>query len=520
MIRRGDINLISRNRSSVVIIDDSADNLHLLSELLSGEGYLVRPFINPKEALKALLKGAPDLILLDIDMPVMDGFEVCREIQGNSNLKDVPVIFISAATDVESKVRGFGLGGVDFVSRPFFSDEVLARIETHLELRRQRKMLEEEVARRQQAESELRKINDELESRVEQRTLKLRKARDEVARLKAQVELDNAYLREEIDQSHNYGDIIGHSPAIKKTLMEVSQVAKTNSTVLILGESGTGKELIARAVHSLSGRKARPLVKVCCASLPPTLIESELFGHEKGAFSGADKARQGRFELANKGTLFLDEVGELPMDLQAKLLRVLQDGEFERVGGNKVIKTDIRFIAATNRDLQEMVSKGEFREDLWFRLNVFPIRVPPLRQRPEDIVPLVTAFVDNCTKQMGKKIDVIPVDIMDRFVKYQWPGNVRELQHVIERAVIMTPGNKLKLLDPLEPSSRTLEVGNTVLRPLAEMEKEHITNVLEAAYWKIEGAGGAADILGLNPSTLRFRMKKLGIFRPNTARNN
>jgi PAS domain S-box-containing protein len=335
---------------------------------------------------------------------------------------------------------------------------------------------------------------------------------EEVSQLKNQLEADNVYLQEEIKLEHNFNEIIGGSDAIKLVLFNIERVAPTDSTVLITGETGTGKELVARAIHSASSRSQRALVKVNCAALPATLIESELFGHEKGAFTGAEARKQGRFELANGATIFLDEIGELPPESQVKLLRVLQEGEFERLGSSRTFKTDVRVIAATNRDLNAEVERGFFRSDLWFRLNVFPIMVPPLRERREDLPLLVGHFVQRFAKRMGKSIDSISPAAMRALEDYDWPGNVRELANVIERAVISTRGSTLFLAEPLAASERIDRAINW--KPLEEMERDYIVRALRETGGKIEGPGGAAMLLGINPSTLRGRMAKLGIRRP------
>jgi transcriptional regulator with GAF, ATPase, and Fis domain len=361
----------------------------------------------------------------------------------------------------------------------------------------------------------------------------LKKALDEVKQLKDQLHDENIYLQEEIRGASNFGEIIGQSESLRRVLHQAEQVAPLNTTVSIFGETGTGKELLAHAIHKLSPRSNHALVKVNCAALPGTLIESELFGHEKGAFTGADARRTGRFEIANRGTLFLDEVGELPLDLQAKLLRVLEEGEFERVGGSHTLKVDVRVIAATNRNLEEAVRKGAFRSDLYYRLSIFPITLPPLRERKEDIPILVTHLVKQLGKKLGKTIDAIPQDTMAKLYNYPWPGNVRELRNVIERAVIITQGSKLRLIDDLDSQALELEfheqlavhgafadvvaIGET----LEQTEYNLILRTLKSVHWKVEGPGGAAELLNLHPSTLRSKMRKLGIERPRfTAQSN
>jgi transcriptional regulator with GAF, ATPase, and Fis domain len=334
----------------------------------------------------------------------------------------------------------------------------------------------------------------------------------EVEKLKNQLQAECAYLQEEIKSEYNYEDIIGQSAALKTVLSKVEQIAVTNTTVLILGETGTGKELVARAVHSQSSRRDRPLVKVSCATLPANLIESELFGHEKGAFTSAQARQMGRFELADGATIFLDEIGELPLELQSRLLRVLQDGEYERLGNPQTRKVDVRVIAATNRNLEAEVRKGDFRKDLWYRLSVFPITIQPLRERAEDIPLLVEFLVQKFSRKLGKQVRKIPYKILENLQEYPWPGNVREMENVIERAIINTRGSTLQLADKLD-ASKAKEMAKDQWVELEQVEREYIYRVLEETRWKIEGRDGAARILDLNPSTLRGRIRKLGIRR-------
>ena len=345
---------------------------------------------------------------------------------------------------------------------------------------------------------------------------KLKLAHSEIEQLKNRLQAENSYLQEQVNLNHSFEDILGQSEPLKTVLHQVEQVAPTETSVLILGETGTGKELIARALHNLSLRKERPLVKINCAALPGNLIESELFGHEKGSFTGATSRRIGRFELADKGTIFLDELGELPLELQAKLLRVLQEGEIERLGDSKTIKINVRVIAATHRDLKLMVEQGSFREDLFYRLSVFPLTLPPLRERKNDISLLVHFFVNKYANKMGKQINNISQIIMDKLQNYPWPGNVRELENVIERAVILSPKKSLQIPE-LQTPGNNANVKSTTLLPLTEMEKSHIIKVLKVTEWKISGEQGAAEILEMHPNTLRSRMNKLGIRRSNTT---
>jgi chemotaxis protein methyltransferase CheR len=335
---------------------------------------------------------------------------------------------------------------------------------------------------------------------------KLRRAVEELTTLKRQLEAESAYLRHEIKLEHNFENIIGQSKALKYVLFRIERVAKTETPVLIMGETGTGKELAARAVHSLGNRSNRPLIKVNCAALPAGLIESELFGHEKGAFTGALSTQVGRFELAKGSTLFLDEIGELPFELQAKLLRVLEGGEFERIGSPKTLKTDARIIASTNRDLEAEIKHGRFRSDLWYRLKVYPITMPPLREREDDIVLLVQHFLEKFTRLIGKSMLKIRKKTLRHLMNHPWPGNIRELRHTIESAVISSQGNYLQIDLPDTSTEKKIKP-----KTLRDLEHDHILQVLETTRWKIHGPGGAASILDIHPNTLRSRMEKLGI---------
>jgi formate hydrogenlyase transcriptional activator len=333
-----------------------------------------------------------------------------------------------------------------------------------------------------------------------------------IERLNARLEADNVYLKEEIKTYHDFDEIVGESGALRMALTRLGQVAPMNASVLLLGETGTGKELFARAVHDRSRRSARALVRVNCAALPPTLVESELFGHEKGAFTGAVTMRQGRFELADGGTIFLDEIGDLSAEIQAKLLRVLQEGEFERVGSSRTRKVDVRVIAATHRDLEADVASGRFRADLYYRLSVFPIALPALRERREDIPRLAWFFIHRHQRDLGRRIAKVPQDVMQALQQHAWPGNVRELENVIERAMIRSAGDTLELDEAL--GRRTTGAHTTSSEMLDDIQRAHIESVLAASGWKVNGARNAAERLGIHPNTLRFRMKKLGIIAP------
>jgi len=350
---------------------------------------------------------------------------------------------------------------------------------------------------------------------------------EEIAALKDQLHKENLYLQEEVRSGHHFGEVVGESTALCRVLRQVETVAPTDATVLIRGETGTGKELIARALHDLSPRRERAFVKLNCAAIPTGLLESELFGHERGAFTGAVAQKVGRFELAHRGTLFLDEVGDIPPELQPKLLRVLQEQEFERLGGTKTIKVDVRLVAATHRDLAKMAAEGKFRSDLYYRLHVFPVVLPPLRERPEDIPLLVCHFTERFARRMGRLIETVPTAVMDALTRYNWPGNVRELQNVIERAVILSPGPALQIPPGDLPSSgsRMQEAGSSgpesssetlgKVVTLADAEREHILGVLSDTGWVLAGPRGAAARLGVKRSSLQRKMKNLGIARPN-----
>lgn len=346
---------------------------------------------------------------------------------------------------------------------------------------------------------------------LERQTVELQTALSEIKTLKDQLEAENIYFRQEFKMKHRFDHILGQSDGLKYVLYRAEQVAPMNTTVLILGETGTGKDLIAAAIHDMSPRKDRPLITVNCAALPANLIESELFGREKGAFTGADTRQVGRFEIANGSTLCLDEIGELPLEVQAKLLRVIQHNEFERLGSSHTIKVDVRIVATTNRNLEEETRKGRFREDLYYRLNVFPITVPPLRQRTVDIPLMVDAFVERYARKFRKQITSISKETLKALQDYPWPGNIRELESVLERAIILCPTPVLQLADTLAPPPLSSD-----MRTLEETERNQILKILSESHWRIEGKDGAAVILGLHPSTLRARMHKLEIVRPET----
>ena len=521
----------------ILCVDDGPLNLSLLEAMLSPRGYQVIAANNGPKALELIKTERIDICLLDVSMPGMDGFEVCRRIKSDEQFGNIPVVMITSYADMGNRIRGIEAGAEDFISKPFDSAEVLARIKMLLEV----KSLDD---RRLQLEADLQKAHDDLELTVAERTGELTRANRqltleveerkkaeeslqgtyaEIKGLKDRLQAENSYLQQEVGRQYNFGEIVGRSDPLAQVFLRVAQVAPMNATVLLLGETGTGKGVVARAIHSSSARKHRALITVNCTTLPATLVESELFGREKGAYTGSDSRQIGRFELADGGTMFLDEIGEMPMELQSKLLRVIQDGEFERLGSPRTYKTDVRIIAATNRNLEEEIRAGRFREDLFYRLNVFPITIPPLRKRSEDIPLLVDHFVAKFNKKMGKKIETISNDTLNVLKQYHWPGNVRELESVVERAVITSQGTALQVLDrfdtfrkqdePAGPPGREEERDRGEVKPLVELERDHILRVLKKTGWRIEGKSGAAGILGLNASTLRARMRKYGIVR-------
>ena len=372
---------------------------------------------------------------------------------------------------------------------------------------------------RESYQRSLEKANAALEDKVARRTTELTAALAELSALKDRLQAENRYLQSEISEHTNFRNIVGGSPALREVLRRIDLVARTDSTVLILGETGTGKELIARAIHDRSARQSRPLVKLNCCAISAGLVESELFGHVKGAFTGASERRSGRFELADGGTLFLDELGELPLETQAKLLRVLQEGEFDPVGSSKTQRVDVRVIAATNRDLAADVAAGRFRADLYYRLNVFPINVPALRERREDIPLLARHFLGLASRRVGRAYTAIEPQSLALLATHDWPGNIRDLQNTIERAAILSQPPLLRVEEPLASAVGTMPKGTAVVatpatpagHSLEDVERQHIIAVLRRTRGVVEGPNGAAGILGLKPSTARFRMRKLGI---------
>ncbi|MGI9333017.1 MAG: sigma 54-interacting transcriptional regulator [Gammaproteobacteria bacterium] len=671
--------------ATLLIVDDTPTNLQVLLDALESAGFDVLVATSGQQALERAKLGSPDLILLDVVMPGMDGFETCRQLKSTAGLSDTPVIFMTASDETGDKLKGFNAGAVDYVTKPLDHDEVLVRLRTHLALRRLHRELHtqnlqlgaitEALTRFLRTDRSDEAVGVLLDSAVTQTASdfgivgvlsgdetpdkvsvlamigvherlgwdrpffdamrdsltrvghadytrssleprigqvlangetvsmtvgaatgatndpavhvlsvpmiveddvvgfvtvfrgapeyeraetellerfarasaavveceRLRQLRNESESRRARAEEQASYLREEIKTRHNFDEIVGDSAALRQVLQQVERVAKTDSTVMIHGETGTGKELIARAIHNASPRAERPLISVSCAALPEGLVESELFGHEKGSFTGATAQRKGRFELADGGTLFLDEIGDMPLPAQTKLLRVLQEQVLERVGSSSSIKIDVRVLAATHRDLAKRVEMGEFRQDLYYRLNVFPMELPPLRERPEDIPALVNFFARRFAAKMGLQLRGVSQATIERLQRYACPGNVRELENIVERAVILSTGELLEVPPELLPKGavapapvrverrspasdqpvETREEGaphsRDNHRTLEDVEREHVLQVLERCDWTVAGEGGAADVLGLKPSTLRNRMTKLGIRKPPSA---
>ena len=505
--------------ATVLVVDDTPANIGVLLGLLSEQGHKVLVANDGISALEQLKYVHPDLILLDVMMPGLDGFEVCRRIKRLPALADIPILFLTALDEADEKLKGFAAGAADYVTKPLRHPEVLARVNVHLALHR--------------ANQALKTAKDELEQRVAARTRDLTQANHDLATalreievLKSKLQAENAYLREELQSQGPHADMVGSSPALQQVLAQIALVAPTTSTVFITGETGTGKELIARALHQGSPRADKNLVKLNCAAISAGLVESELFGHTKGAFTGATDKRVGRFELADGGTLFLDEVSELPLDTQVKLLRVLQEQEFEPVGSSRTLKVDVRVVAASNRDLPSEVAAGRFRADLFHRLNVFPLQIPALRERRDDIPQLALHFLSLAARKLNRTFRGIADASMTALLQYPWPGNIRELQNVIERSAILSPGPYLQV-DGLQlsmpatppvtvsatPPTATTGPTGTEIATFAEVQRSHLIAVLQKTRGVIEGAHGVALLLNMRPSTVRYRIRKLGIVR-------
>jgi PAS domain S-box-containing protein len=599
-------------QTSVLVVDDEPAVLAATVRVLRSADFDVLEATTGAKCLAVVRERRPDLVLLDVVLPDIDGRQVCRELKADPTLKSTFVVLASGERkSVDDRVAGLDVGADGYILRPVSNRELLAWVQTFARISRTEAALrcaQQQIHERHAlsvaasldgmwewdigsdtvqysdrfaellghrlddvpstvgffrgiihpddaeamwaalerhladgapfaVECRLRRKRGEygwfrarglaqrdktgqatwmagsIQDITDQKTseLALRNALAEVEQLRDQLRAENVYLKEEIKSAHDFDEIVGQSESLRLTLSKIEHVAHTDANVLLLGETGTGKELLARAIHNRSARRERPLVKVNCAALPRSLIESELFGHVKGAFTGAVTDKIGRFQLADGGSIFLDEIGELDPDLQTKLLRVLQEGQFERIGSGETIDVNVRVIAATNRDLHKAMSEERFRPDLYYRLAVFPIEVPPLRVRRDDIPLLAWHFITRRQGGIGKTFRSIPKKVMDALVEYDWPGNVRELENVIERSMILSPGPALLLAESLmtSPQRPATSSGN-----LEDVDRAHIVGVLEDCKWRIKGADNAAERLGLKPSTLRYRMKKLGIQRP------
>jgi DNA-binding NtrC family response regulator len=450
----------------VFVVDDDASIRDSLKDLLGSVGLNVQTFASAQEFLASPSTNAASCLVLDVQLPGISGLDLQQELTKLD--AQIPIIFITGHGDIPTSVRAMKGGAIEFLTKPFRDEDLLNAVEQAVNRSRQLMQLNTKPAH------------------------------------------EKAHSKDVFRSEIRFSEIVGQSTALRRVLKEVETVADTDSTVLIYGETGTGKESIARAIHNLSLRHTKPFVMLNCAAIPTGLLESELFGHEKGAFTGAIAQHTGRFELAHGGTLFLDEIGDIPLELQPKLLRVLQEHEFERLGSTRTTHVNVRIVAATNRDLAQMTKAKQFREDLYFRLNVFPIHLPPLRERTGDIPLLVRHYVDKYSQRMNKRVETIPPEAMAALSRYSWPGNIRELQNFIERSVILTSGNVLRV------QANELQLDSPVVAAptggtLEEFEREHILQALRETDGVIGGRFGAAFRLGLKRTTLLSRMQKFGI---------
>ena len=454
----------------VFVVDDDRSMRESLSSLIRSTGLNVQTFASAQEFLTSQRADAPSCLVLDVQLPGLSGLDLQQELTKVN--APIPIIFITGHGDIPMTVRAMKAGASEFLTKPFRDNDLLNAVEQAINRSRQ------------------------------------------MAPCQPTPAVETPYAEDDLRSDSRFSEIVGHSAALRRVLQQVEIVAPTDATVLIDGETGTGKELIARAIHHRSGRRTHPLVTLNCAAIPPGLLESELFGHEKGAFTGALTQRIGRFELANEGTLFLDEIGDLPLELQPKLLRVLQEHTFERLGSSRTLRTNVRLVAATHRDLLAMVRQRTFREDLYYRVHIFPLTVPPLRQRRDDIPLLVRHFAQQYTHQMHKRIEHIPAEAMAELVHYDWPGNVRELQNVIERAMILSANGVLWPQVPARsPGARSAAPVSPESETLDDAMRTHILDALSATNWVLGGPHGAAARLGMKRTTLASRMEKLGIVR-------
>ncbi|NJK84347.1 MAG: sigma-54-dependent Fis family transcriptional regulator [Saprospiraceae bacterium] len=484
----------------VLYLDDEMLSLKSFEAVLK-KYFRIQLAESPEEAFELIARHAPTdapigLVVADQRLGEHSGIEFLSQV--GEQYPSLTKILLTGFHEIDVAVEAVNKAGIfKYITKPWHKESLVVELEQGLRvfhLKRENQRLIEDLTARTQ---ELHASNDSLQ-----------KALEEVELLKKQLEQENTYLREKVSINHNFNEIITNNAQMKGIFKKIQQSAQTNSSVLITGETGTGKELIARAIHNLSSRKNAPFIKINCASLPSELIESELFGHNKGAFTGALSDKAGKFEIAHKGTIFLDEIGELPLSQQAKLLRVLQEQEFERLGSNKLIKVDVRVITATNRNLQQEIELKNFREDLFYRLNVFPIHLPPLRERLEDLPLLVHYFIEKYARKMNRSLPKVPAELLTSLQNYHFPGNVRELENLIERAMIIS--EEVLSLDII-PKSKRGSTDVEALLPFEEFEKKYLIRVLQHTKGKIQGENGAATLLQMAPSTLRSRLAKLGI---------
>src|SRR5580658_9515786 len=493
----------------VFVVDDDPAVCTALKRLIRSVGIEALTFTSAGDFLRATRPNVPGCLVLDVHLPDLSGLSLQEKLTAAK--VDLPIIFITGNGDIPMTVRAMKSGALEFLTKPVKEEDLLEAIQRGIEQHRH------QLAQRAEA-CELLRRDDPLTPREREAfplaagqiasAIDNASAYREISELKDKLAQEKLYLEEEIRGEMNFENIIGNSPPLKHVLELVETVATSDSTVLLLGETGTGKELIARAIHDRSRRKERTFVKLNCAAIPTGLLESELFGHEKGAFTGAITQKLGRMELADQGTLFLDEVGDIPIEIQPKLLRALQEREFERLGSTHTRKVNVRLVAATNRDLEKMVANREFRSDLYYRLNVFPIRIPPLRERPEDIPLLVRYFTQKYGRLMNKEIESIPAAAMRKLSSWHWPGNIRELENFIERSVILTHGVALQApIAELSNNGRTTPVAGT----REANERDEMVRILKATNGRVAGPDGAAARMGLKRTTLIARMKKLGV---------